>query len=61
MTWVELLPKAVRQIHDIPGESGMSPYEIVFGKQRHLAGIPYQPTLEAEGARHFLDKMREMD
>ena len=59
--WVEILPKALRAIHDVPGESGLTPYEIVFGRQRPLAGIPYRPEREAEGATAFLKKMEEQD
>ena len=40
MSWVEALPVAVQQIHDAPGESGLSPYEIVMGRTRNLAGVP---------------------
>ena len=34
--WVEAMPAALRQIHDAPGESGLSPYQIMFGRQRNL-------------------------
>jgi len=60
-SWVSLLPKALRHLHDVPGESGLSPYEVVFGRQRPLQGLPYQPPLEAEDAVVFLDRMREVD
>ena len=32
--WPEALPIALRQIHDMPGEGGYSPYEIMFGRKR---------------------------
>ena len=54
--WVELLPKALRLIHDVPGETGLSPYEVVFGRHRPLAGIPYQPLREAPDAANFLEE-----
>ena len=36
--WVELIPHLLRKYHDMPGVSGLSPYEIVYGRQRPLAG-----------------------
>jgi hypothetical protein len=61
VTWVELLPKAIRALHDLPGVTGMSPYEIVFGRHRPMAGLPYRPEREAEDALAFLDRMRKQD
>lgn len=61
VSWVELLPKALRHIHDLPGEAGLSPYEIVFGRHRPLQGVPYRPLREAEGATTFFQKMLEVD
>ena len=60
-SWVALLPKALRQIHDVPGESGLSPDEIVFGRPRPLQGVPYRPPREAEGALEFLARMKAQD
>ena len=60
-SWVTLLPKALRHLHDAPGESGLSPYEIVFGRHRPLQGLPQQPPREAEGALEFLERMRQLD
>ena len=60
-SWVELLPKALRHLHDTPGECGLSPYEIVFGRHRPMAGLPYRPLREAEDARVFIEKMGEQD
>ena len=40
MTWVEALPLVVDRLHDTPGESWLSPYEILFGSERPLAGVP---------------------
>ena len=61
MSWVELLPRALRYLHDAPGPSGFSPYEIVFGRRRPLAGLPYHPVSEAVGAKKFLRQMRLQD
>jgi len=59
--WPELLPRVLRHLHDAPGPTGLSPYEIVFGRQRGMAGIPYQPEREAEDASQFLNRIRELD
>jgi hypothetical protein len=55
--WVELLPTAIRQIHDIPGESGLSPYQIVLGRNRPYANLPYLPLREAHDATTWLAHM----
>jgi hypothetical protein len=60
-SWVALLPKALRFLHDVPGESGLSPYEVVFGRHRPLQGLPHQPPREAEGALAFMERMRKLD
>ena len=59
--WPELLPRVLRHLHDAPGPTGLSPYEIVFGRYRGMAGIPYQPEREAEDASKFLERIRELD
>jgi hypothetical protein len=42
-TWVEMLPIALRQLHDLPGPMGLSPYQIVFGgRMRSTGAIPMQ-------------------
>ena len=61
VTWVELLPKVLRCIHDAPGESGFSPYEIIFGRHRPLQGAPYTPERRAEDAVTFFDRMAKLD
>ena len=47
VNWVEALPRAIRMQHDLVGEGGLSPYQIVFGRERNLAGIPYEPVENA--------------
>jgi hypothetical protein len=59
--WVELLPAALDRIHDTPGESGLSPYQIVFGRDRPLANKPYEPPRECEDAQQFFEKMKRID
>ena len=59
--WVELLPKALRFIHDLPGEAGLSPYEIVFGRHRPLALLPYPIAKQAPDSVAFMKEMEERD
>jgi hypothetical protein len=61
VNWVEALPQVLDRIHDVRGESGMSPYEILFGRERPLAGIPYTPSRECEDAQQFFRRMSEID
>ena len=60
--WVEALPRAVQLMHDLPGPSGLSPYEVVFGgRTRCLGGIPRQELKEAPDARDWLEQGRRID
>ena len=61
INWVESLPKVLQQYHDAVGESGFSPYEIIFGRFRSLGGPPYQPPIEAEDAKSFIERMKTVD
>ena len=55
--WVELLPHVLDVIHDTVGESGYTPYQIVFGRERPMSGFPYQPAKKSEDAEFFLKRM----
>jgi hypothetical protein len=46
-------------MHDIPGQIGLSPYEIVYGRRRPLKGVPYTPTKIADDAVRFFDHMKQ--
>ena len=61
INWVNALPRVLRLIHDAPGETGLSPYEIVFGRQRFLANVPYKPRRECEDAQAFFERMKDID
>ena len=61
VTWVELLPQLLDRLHDTPGISGYSPYEILFGRERPIAGMPYQPSRENEDAKNFIERQRKID
>ena len=61
INWVESLPRALRIHHDTIGESGYSPYEIVFGRTRMVPGIPYTPDRVCEDASDFMSRMEHVD
>ena len=61
LNWVEALPRALLIHHDMVGESGLSPYQIVFGRVRNSTGIPFQPERVCEDAKQFFDRMTDMD
>ena len=48
LNWVEALPRVLFILHEVRGESGLSPYEIIFGRPRHVAGLQYDPPRECE-------------
>jgi hypothetical protein len=60
ISWVEALPIAVQQIHDAPGESGLSPYEIFMGRSRNLAGPTLLVEREAQDALDFLEHQKDV-
>ena len=60
LPWVEMLPMVVDRINDTPGVSGISPYHILFGRDRPLGGLPYKPPREAEDARAFFARQEEL-
>ena len=57
-SWVEMLPWVRRVYHDTPGPMGLSPYEIVYGRQRHEAGPPFEG-VTAEAAVDWFNKRRD--
>jgi hypothetical protein len=61
LTWVEALPQALDRLHDAKGPSGLSPYEILFGRPRPLGNLPFAPEKDCEDAIQFFTRMRNMD
>ena len=61
INWMEALPHTLRLIHDTSGPSGLSPYQIVFGRERNLGGLPWEGSEWAEEAEDFFGRMRELD
>jgi hypothetical protein len=60
-SWVEALPRMVQQFNDQEGQSGLSPYEILYGRHRTYAGVPYEPPTRAEDAVNFFERQRKVD
>jgi hypothetical protein len=61
INWVEALPAILDRNHDTPGESGLTPYQILFGRDRPLANLPYPPPRECEDAKQFFKRMKFID
>ena len=59
--WVEALPQVLDKIHDVRGETGYTPYEIVFGRQRPLAQVPASSPHECQDASEFFAHMKHID
>ena len=59
--WLEALPRALRHHHDAINDTGMTPYQILFGRDRSLGGIPREAVRTCEDAQQFLDRMAEVD
>ena len=61
LNWVEALPRILRIYHDTPGESGLAPFHMLYGRDRNLAGVPYTEPRECESALKFFQRMEEID
>jgi hypothetical protein len=59
-SWVDIMHQTVVQAMNVPGPTGLSPYLIVTGRERPMAGIPYSPLKEAAGAVEYLQKMESL-
>jgi len=61
INWVEALPNVLDRYHDVPGESGYSPYQILFGRDRPIGNLPFKPPRECEDAIAFFQRMEYID
>ena len=62
INWVEALPWALRVHHDMVNPlTGLSPYQILTGRDRVLAGLPFQPIQHCWEAQQYFDRMAEVD
>ena len=60
VTWVEFIPKALRVIQDTQGESGLSPYEILFVWGRPLQGLPYISEPFCHDATEWVERQQHL-
>ncbi len=56
---MELLPVVRQRMHDVPGPTGITPYEIVYGRHTPLKGLPYKPPTEVDDAVRFFVRMEK--
>ena len=62
INWVESLPRVLRLRHDLPDpHTGFSPYNLVFGRERPLGGLPYTAVRASPDAEEFLDGVEKID
>ena len=61
LCWVSSLQRAVRMLHDVPGPSGLSPYQILYGRDRPYAGVPYEPPRAWPDAVAFFERQKAVD
>ena len=61
MTWVEALPRVLYCYHNTIGETGLSPFQMVFGRDRVEVGLPVQIPRECEDAQTYFDRLAELD
>ena len=62
LNWVQVLPRALRIHHDtIDPNLGMTPYQVEFGRDRALGGLPGGCERECQEAQGFFESMDEID
>ena len=58
---MEALPRALGYHHDTMNDTGMSPYQILFGRDRPIGALRRGVKRECEDAQAFMDRMEEID
>ena len=61
ISWPQALPTALGKIRVAPGPSGMSPFQIVYGRDILQQGLPLPVVQEAEDAVNFQERMSKVD
>ena len=62
VNWVEALPRVLRIQHDTRDPvMGCSPYQVVFGRHRALAALPYEYPEMGEEPEEYFQRMAELD
>ena len=56
------MPRVIRTRHDLPTPLlGLSPYQMVFGRERPLVGLPTSIEVRCPTADAFMDHMQDLD
>ena len=55
LPWVEVLPRAIASHNDLPGEIGLSPHQLLFGRERLGRGPGLPTEHESEDMVAFMD------
>ena len=59
---MEALPHVLRIHHDLPHpDLKLSPYQLLFGRERSLAGLPIHIKKECPAAKEFLSHIGNVD
>ena len=61
ISWLDALPQVIDRIHDVKGRGGISPYQVIFGRERPLGNVPYNPERECEDAIQFFEGRKRVD
>ena len=61
INWVDALPRVINIHNDMIGVSGLSPYHILFGRDRLEGNLPYTPPTICETAENFFNRMKKID
>ena len=61
LPWLEVLPRALSTCNDLPGESGYSPYQVVFGRERIGRGPELPTAHQSEDMTAFVERQRRAD
>ena len=56
-----MLPRALSAYNDLPGESGHSPYQLVFGRERIGRGPELPTAHQAEDITAFMERVKLAD
>ena len=61
ISWVESVQRVVQLHNESAGASGLSPYEILYGRHQQMAGVPYEEPRQVEDAVAFFARQAEVD
>ena len=61
VNWVQALPRVLWIQNNLSMEVGLSPYQLLFGRDRLEGSIPYTPPVECENATEFFERINNLD